>query len=64
MKSKIISQKKNAFLGREEFMLEIVKESAPTKAEIIEELGKDKNLTVINRINSSFGKNTFIKNFL
>jgi len=60
MKSKIIEQRKNEFLGRNEFLLEIFCESAPKKSEIIEELGKDKELTVINRVNSFFGKNIFI----
>ncbi len=60
MKSKIIEQRKNEFLGRDEFLLEFFCESAPKKNEIIEELGKDKELTVINRVNSFFGKNIFI----
>lgn len=62
MKSKITEQKKNDFLGRTEFMLEIEKESAPTKQEIIAELGKDEKLTVVNKVYSYFGKKTFLAN--
>lgn len=62
MKSKIIDQKKNNYFGREEFLLEIVNDFTPTKKEIIDEIGKPENLTVINRIKSSFGEKKFIAN--
>lgn len=56
MKTKIINQKKNPFLEREEFLMQITSDSTPTKTQIIEELGKDKELTIIKKIKQSFGK--------
>ena len=60
MESKIINQESNPFLEREEFLLEIINESAPTKDEVIAELGKDVELTVIKKIHTNFGKHSFI----
>ncbi len=62
MESKIINQESNPFLDREEFLLEIISESAPTKEEVIIELGKDANLTVIKKIHANFGRCSFIVN--
>ncbi len=59
MKSKIIEQIENPFLERDEFLFEIINETLPTKKEIIAELGKDPELTVIQKINNNFGKNSF-----
>jgi ribosomal protein S24E len=60
MKTKIISQEKNPFLEREEFLIEIEANSTPTEAEIIEDLGKGDLLTVIRGIRTNFGTCTFI----
>lgn len=59
MKSKIIEQIENPLLERDEFLFEIINEILPTKKEIIAELGKDPELTVIQKINNNFGKNSF-----
>jgi len=59
MKSKIIEQIENPLLERDEFLFEIINETLPTKKEIIAELGKDPELTVIQKINNNFGKNSF-----
>ncbi len=60
MESKIISQNSNPFLEREEFMLKIVNRASPTKYEVIAELGKNAELTVIRKIHTNFGKQSFI----
>jgi ribosomal protein S24E len=60
MKLETINQKKNPFLGREEFVVEITGEAMPTKEGIVEGFGKDKELTVIRKLNSSFGNNKFV----
>lgn len=64
MKSTIIKQESNPFLEREEFLIEIISESQPTKEEIVEDLGKDKNLTIIRKIHNNFGKQSFIVDIL
>lgn len=60
MKTKIIKQEKNPFLEREEFVLEIANETSPTFDEVKKELGKDLDLTVVKKIHTSFGKQTFL----
>lgn len=60
MKSEIIKQEKNPFLKREEFTLQITSEAVPTEAEVKAELGKDESLTVVKKINTNFGKSSFI----
>lgn len=60
MKTKIVQQKKNPFLEREEFLIEIVADSTPTENEISEELGKDNDLTIIRKIKSNFGIHKFV----
>lgn len=60
MKLKIIKQEKNPFLEREELTLEITSEAAPSAAEVMAELGKDEALTVIKKINTNFGRQTFL----
>jgi len=60
MKTQIIKQEKNPFLGREEFTIEITNEKSPTYEEVKTELGKDKDLTVIKKINTNFGRKTFL----
>ena len=60
MESKIINQKKNPFLQREELILEITSKSAPSEAEAKEQIGKDSELTVVKKINTNFGRRTFL----
>ncbi len=59
MKTEIISQEKNPFLNREELTVKITEEDMPTKDGLIEALGKDKETTVIRKIESGFGKGDF-----
>jgi len=59
MKLEIIKQQKNPFLEREELTLKIENNVTPNFNEVKEELGKDMNLTVIKKINTNFGKQTF-----
>ena len=60
MKLEIIKQEKNPFLQREELTIEITSESAPSASEVMSELGKDEALTVIKKINTNFGRQTFL----
>ena len=60
MKLKIIKQEKNPFMEREEFVLEIENEVAPSFEEVKTELKKDLELTVVKKVNTSFGKQTFL----
>ena len=64
METKIISQKSNPFLEREEFMIEITSDLTPTDAQIKDELGKDKDLTVVRRIITKFGINKVVVDVL
>ena len=59
MNSKLISQNKNPFLHREEIILEIESNTAPSFENIKKEIGKDPDLTTIKKINSNFGRHTF-----
>jgi len=60
MESKIIKQEKNPFLEREELTLEIKNKNTPTADEVKTAIGKDPNLTIIKKINTNFGNQTFI----
>lgn len=60
MESKIIKQEKNPFLQREEFVLEITSEAAPSAGEVVSGLGKDEALTVVKKINTNFGQQKFL----
>ncbi len=60
MESKIIKQEKNPFLQREEITIEITSKAAPSEAEAKEQLGKDEALTVVKKINTNFGRQTFL----
>ena len=59
MKTQVIKQEKNPFLEREELVLEIINKTAPTSDEVKTEIGKDSELTVVKKINTNFGKQTF-----
>jgi len=56
METKIIKQETNPFLEREEFLIEIVSNVAPTKESVVAELGKDSELTVVRKIHTNFGR--------
>ncbi len=60
MKTEIIKQEKNPFLEREELVLKIANQTAPTSDEVKKEIGKDLGLTVIKKIETSFGKQSFM----
>jgi ribosomal protein S24E len=60
MNLKIIKQQKNPFLEREELTLKIENEVTPSFDELKQKLGKDTNLTIIKKINTNFGEQTFI----
>jgi len=60
MEAKILKQESNPFLKREEFTIEISSASNPVEEEIIDFVGKDKELTVVRTISSTFGKSSFI----
>jgi ribosomal protein S24E len=60
MKTKIISQEKNPLLQREEFIMEIESNSIPSKEQIITDLGKKKELTIVNKVITYFGRKSFI----
>ena len=57
---KIIKQEKNPFLEREEFTLEITNKVAPSLEEVKTELKKDAELTVVKKVHTNFGRQTFI----
>jgi len=59
MESKIIKQEKNPFLERTELILEIENNVTPTSEEVKKEIGKNAELIVIKKINTSFGKQIF-----
>ena len=59
MNSKIIKQEKNPFLKREEITLEIKNPNTPNEEEVKTAIGKDPTLTVIKKINTNFGNQTF-----
>jgi ribosomal protein S24E len=60
MKTEIISQEKNPFLEREELIIKITGEAMPTKEGIIDAIRKDKDATVVRKISSNFGKESFV----
>ena len=60
MESKIIKQEKNPFLERDEMTLEIKNVTAPTFDEVKTEIGKDADLIVVKKVNTSFGKQVFM----
>ncbi|MFA4960217.1 MAG: hypothetical protein WC548_00990 [Candidatus Pacearchaeota archaeon] len=60
MESKIISQKKNPFLEREEIVIEIENGVTPSYDEVKKIVGKDKELVVIKKVSANFGRYKFI----
>jgi ribosomal protein S24E len=60
MESKIIQEEKNPFLERTELTLEIKNEVAPSFDEVKTEIGKDAELTIVKKVNTSFGKQVFV----
>ena len=60
MNTEIVNQIKNPFLEREEYTLKITNNVAPSSEEVKTELKKDANLTVVKKVNTNFGRQTFI----
>ena len=59
METKILTEEKNPFLERSEITAIATAEASPSNNSIVESLGKDSELTVVKKIGSNFGKNTF-----
>ena len=59
METKIISQKKNPFLDREEILMEIKSNVAPSFEDVRKAIGKDENLTVVKKVEGNFGRHIF-----
>jgi ribosomal protein S24E len=55
----IIKKEKNPFLSREEIILEITSEIAPSFEEVKKMISADENLIVVKEVRGNFGKNTF-----
>jgi ribosomal protein S24E len=60
METKIIKQESNPFLEREEFLIEIISHSTPTKESIVEDLGKSPELTIVRKIHTNFGRQSLL----
>ncbi|MFH1238227.1 MAG: hypothetical protein ABIH79_03115 [archaeon] len=60
METKIIKRDKNPFLEREEIIMEVISETAPSFEDIKAIIGKDANLTIVKKIQGRFGKKIFI----
>lgn len=60
---KILQDKENNTIGRKELVVELEKESSPNYVEITEMISEnlkaDKELVIVKKIKSSFGKNIF-----
>ena len=59
MESKIISQTKNPFLHREEYVVEMKSDVNPSFDDVKKSLGKDGDLTVVKKIRGNFGRHRF-----
>jgi ribosomal protein S24E len=64
MESKIVSQKNNPFLKREEVVIQIIDKTTPSKEEVIGVIGKGNEVTVVRKIYAGFGKNSFMAEVL
>ncbi len=60
MKANIISKVKNPFLEREEIVIEISEKVTPSKEEVKDFLGVEKDKIVVNKIEANFGRYTFL----
>lgn len=60
MESKIVKSEKNPFLNREEITIELTAKVTPKKDEVVSAIGKDKDLTVVKKIHTNFGKQNFV----
>ena len=59
MESKIIQEKQNPFLHRQEYVVEIQSNNPPTFEDVKKVVGKDADLSVVKKIHTNFGRNTF-----
>ncbi|MFA5060880.1 MAG: hypothetical protein WC494_01015 [Candidatus Pacearchaeota archaeon] len=64
MESKILSQKKNPFLKREEIVVQITDDVTPSKEKVVELIGKEKDTTIVRKISAGFGNNLFVAEVL
>ncbi len=60
METKIIKQEKNPFLERDEIVMEVVSDVAPSSDEVKAVVGKDVDLIVVKKIQGNFGKKVFV----
>ena len=60
MEHKITKEKKNPFLSRIEYEIEVASDVTPNESQIKEILGKSEELTVVKKIKGKFGKQIFI----
>lgn len=60
MESKILKETNNSSLKRKEYLLEILAEKNPTKQEVGELIKGGEEVTVVKKIEGSFGKDTFL----
>jgi ribosomal protein S24E len=57
---KILKQEKNPFLEREEIVIEFQQDTTPSFEEVKQTIGKDPVLTVVKKVNTNFGRKTFL----
>ena len=60
MESKIVSQDKNPFLEREEMVVEMKSETAPSYDDVRAAVDGDANLIVVKKVAGNFGKHIFV----
>jgi ribosomal protein S24E len=59
MENNILSSTKNPFLHREEILMEVTNSVCPTIEEVINLIGKEKEVVVVKKIQNNFGTNKF-----
>ena len=59
METKILKEKKNPFLDRTEIIIELTAKVTPTIEEVKTAVGKDTELTIVKKISTNFGRQTF-----
>jgi ribosomal protein S24E len=60
MKANIISRIKNPFFEREEIVIEINEKLTPSKEDVKDFLGGEKEKIIVNKIDANFGRYTFV----
>jgi ribosomal protein S24E len=59
MENNILLSTKNPFLHREEILMEVTNSVCPTIEEVINLIGKEKEVVVVKKIQNNFGTNKF-----